>query len=219
MGSGRTADPAAARGSGRRTPVTRTPTPGAQAARDPSHKPTDVAALRAIAQAAVDVELFTIPLYMTSLYSIGACTRSPARGTISTRAGCGPAPRPRPIRQTREREGVQHRLLGLHPGDAPPPDGGQHGDGARSHARFHQRGAAERAITAGPATARRTASSPTSSTSRTRPTRTSPSTSARSTRRGSTLFLAIEQPRGGRQGGDQGREGARIFPGGAVRRW
>jgi hypothetical protein len=50
--------------------VTRTPTPGAQAERDPSHKATDAAALRALAQAAVDVELFTIPLYMTSLYSI-----------------------------------------------------------------------------------------------------------------------------------------------------
>lgn len=42
----------------------------AQAPRDPADKPTDAAALRAIAQAAVEVELFTIPLYMTSLYSI-----------------------------------------------------------------------------------------------------------------------------------------------------
>jgi hypothetical protein len=42
----------------------------AQAPRDPAHKLTDLAALQAIAQAAVDVELFTIPLYMTSLYSI-----------------------------------------------------------------------------------------------------------------------------------------------------
>ncbi len=42
----------------------------AQAARDPSNKATDAAALRAIAQAAVEVELFTIPLYMTALYSI-----------------------------------------------------------------------------------------------------------------------------------------------------
>jgi hypothetical protein len=38
--------------------------------RDPKHKYTDLAALRAIAQGAIDVELFTIPLYMTSLYSI-----------------------------------------------------------------------------------------------------------------------------------------------------
>jgi hypothetical protein len=44
--------------------------PSAQIDRDPANKETDKAALRAIAQAAVDVELFTIPLYMTSLYSI-----------------------------------------------------------------------------------------------------------------------------------------------------
>jgi hypothetical protein len=43
---------------------------GAQQARDPSNKFTDLAALQAIAQGAIDVELFTIPLYMTSLYSI-----------------------------------------------------------------------------------------------------------------------------------------------------
>lgn len=42
----------------------------ARAPRDPSHLKTDSAALRAIAQAAVEVELFTIPLYMASLYSI-----------------------------------------------------------------------------------------------------------------------------------------------------
>ena len=44
--------------------------PSALEPRDPSNKPTDILALRALAQAAVDVELFTIPLYMTSLYSI-----------------------------------------------------------------------------------------------------------------------------------------------------
>ena len=38
--------------------------------RDPAKKATDAAALRAIAQAALEVELFTIPLYMSSLYSI-----------------------------------------------------------------------------------------------------------------------------------------------------
>jgi hypothetical protein len=38
--------------------------------RNPSYKAADKAALQAIAQAAVDVELFTIPLYMVSLYSI-----------------------------------------------------------------------------------------------------------------------------------------------------
>jgi hypothetical protein len=48
----------------------RTVSASAQAARDPSNKATDAAALRAIAQAAVEVELFTIPLYMTAMYSI-----------------------------------------------------------------------------------------------------------------------------------------------------
>lgn len=38
--------------------------------RDPVLKDTDKSALYAIAQAAVNVELFTIPLYMTSLYSL-----------------------------------------------------------------------------------------------------------------------------------------------------
>jgi hypothetical protein len=50
--------------------VTRTLSASAQAPRDPSFKRLDGQALRAIAQAAIDVELFTIPLYMTSLYSI-----------------------------------------------------------------------------------------------------------------------------------------------------
>lgn len=48
----------------------RTVSASAQAPRDPANKDTDGAALRAIAQAAVEVELFTIPLYMTSMYSI-----------------------------------------------------------------------------------------------------------------------------------------------------
>ena len=38
--------------------------------RDPKFKDTDKSALYAIVQACVNVELFTIPLYMTSLYSI-----------------------------------------------------------------------------------------------------------------------------------------------------
>ena len=50
--------------------MTRTLSASAQAPRDPALKKIDKMALRAIAQAAVDVELFTIPLYMTSLYSI-----------------------------------------------------------------------------------------------------------------------------------------------------
>ncbi len=50
--------------------MTRTLSATAQVSRDPGLKDLDAAALRAVAQAAVDVELFTIPLYMTSLYSI-----------------------------------------------------------------------------------------------------------------------------------------------------
>ena len=38
--------------------------------RDISHKDADIAAVKALAQAAVNVELFTMPLYMTSMYSI-----------------------------------------------------------------------------------------------------------------------------------------------------
>jgi len=50
--------------------LARTTSISAQAPRDPGMKQTDIAAVRQIAQAAVEVELFTIPLYMTSLYSI-----------------------------------------------------------------------------------------------------------------------------------------------------
>src|SRR5215207_2530 len=51
-------------------PVARTISRSAQQERDPKHRFADLAALQAIAQGAIDVELFTIPLYMTSLYSI-----------------------------------------------------------------------------------------------------------------------------------------------------
>jgi hypothetical protein len=50
--------------------MARTLSASAQAPRPASNKYTDLAALKAIAQAAIDVELFTIPLYMASLYSI-----------------------------------------------------------------------------------------------------------------------------------------------------
>lgn len=50
--------------------MSRTVSESAQALRSATNMSTDWAALKAIAQAAVDVELFTIPLYMTSLYSI-----------------------------------------------------------------------------------------------------------------------------------------------------
>jgi hypothetical protein len=52
------------------TTTHRTVSLGAKAPRDPSNKPDDKAALQAIAQAAIEVELFTVPLYMSSLYSI-----------------------------------------------------------------------------------------------------------------------------------------------------
>ena len=50
--------------------MARTLSPSAAALQPAAQRPTDIAALRAIAQMAVNVELFTIPLYMTSLYSI-----------------------------------------------------------------------------------------------------------------------------------------------------
>ncbi|MBI1405074.1 MAG: hypothetical protein GC145_02990 [Caulobacter sp.] len=50
--------------------MSRTLSASARPTRPASDRPTDIAALRAVAQMAVNVELFTIPLYMTSLYSI-----------------------------------------------------------------------------------------------------------------------------------------------------
>lgn len=49
--------------------------------RDPSLKETDKSALYAIAQAAIDVELFTIPLYMATLYSIQGMHEINSQGT------------------------------------------------------------------------------------------------------------------------------------------
>lgn len=48
--------------------------------RDPKFKAADKAALQAIAQAAVNVELFTIPLYMVSLYSIAGVHQITSKG-------------------------------------------------------------------------------------------------------------------------------------------
>ena len=62
----------------------------ASAPRDPKLKPIDKSALYAIAQAAVKVELFTIPLYMARSTRSRASTRSKP-GTASSRGGCGPA--------------------------------------------------------------------------------------------------------------------------------
>lgn len=49
-------------------------------ARTPKNLPVDKAALRALVQSAVDVELFTIPLYMTALYSIQGTYPAPTSG-------------------------------------------------------------------------------------------------------------------------------------------
>jgi hypothetical protein len=48
--------------------------------RDPSLKDTDKSALNAIVQAAVNLELFTIPLYMTSLYSMQGTHQITSKG-------------------------------------------------------------------------------------------------------------------------------------------
>ena len=50
--------------------MSRIVSPNALEVRDLSDRETDASALRAIAQAAINVELFTIPLYMATLYSI-----------------------------------------------------------------------------------------------------------------------------------------------------
>jgi hypothetical protein len=60
--------------------------------RDPGFRQTDIAALRAIAQAAVDVELFTIPLYMTSLYSIQGMHQITSKGNDFYKGRLWPGP-------------------------------------------------------------------------------------------------------------------------------
>lgn len=62
--------------------------------RDPKFKATDIAAIRAIAQAAVDVELFTIPLYMTSLYSIQGMHQITSQGNDFYKGRLWPGPAP-----------------------------------------------------------------------------------------------------------------------------
>ena len=52
----------------------------AKVPQEPANKNTDKAALRAIAQAAVEVELFTIPLYLTTLYSIQGMHQITSKG-------------------------------------------------------------------------------------------------------------------------------------------
>ena len=109
----------------------RTLSMGAQAPRDPSQKGTDRAALRAIAQAAVEVELFTIPLYMTSLYSIQGMHQITSHGNDFYTGRLWPGSATTAAPDDRQRAGVQHRLLGVHPGDAAPAAGLQHRDRRR----------------------------------------------------------------------------------------
>src|SRR5262249_13991506 len=47
---------------------------------DPANKDLDKSALQAIAQAAINVELFTIPLYMVSMYSIQGMHQITSKG-------------------------------------------------------------------------------------------------------------------------------------------
>jgi hypothetical protein len=58
----------------------RTVSSGARTLREPRFKAIDASALSAIAQAAVNVELFTIPLYMGTLYSIQGMHKIAAKG-------------------------------------------------------------------------------------------------------------------------------------------
>ena len=59
--------------------MTRTVSSSALTLRDPKFKAIDASALYAIAQAAINVELFTIPLYMGTLYSIQGMHKIAAR--------------------------------------------------------------------------------------------------------------------------------------------
>jgi hypothetical protein len=63
-----------------RTASLRQVSASAKAPREPSMMATDKHALQAIAQAAVEVELFTIPLYLTSLYSIQGMHQITSKG-------------------------------------------------------------------------------------------------------------------------------------------
>ncbi|HKR21525.1 MAG TPA: ferritin-like domain-containing protein, partial [Pyrinomonadaceae bacterium] len=48
--------------------------------RDPANKDVDKSALQALAQATINVELFTIPLYMVSMYSIQGMHQITSKG-------------------------------------------------------------------------------------------------------------------------------------------
>ena len=62
--------------------------------RDPKYRDTDKAALQAIAQAAIDVELFTLPLYMVSMYSIQGMHQITSKGNDFYRGRLWPGASP-----------------------------------------------------------------------------------------------------------------------------
>lgn len=64
--------------------------------RDPKYKDADVSCIQAIAQAAINVELFTIPLYMTSMYSIYGLHPIGSNDFYTGRLWPGAAPVPNP---------------------------------------------------------------------------------------------------------------------------
>ena len=198
--------------------MARTLSASAQAPRPASNKFTDIAALKAIAQAAIDVELFTIPLYMTSLYSIeGMHQINGAGNELYLGRLVARREEPAPPRPSANETGVQHRLFGLHPGDAPPADGGEHGERGRRQARFHQRRAAGRAarldlLRAGqddhPQHHRPQGHDERGAGGQYRAARC----------RAHPPVPRHRAARGRRQGGDQARQAPRLFPEGAVRR-
>src|SRR5262245_8864038 len=60
--------------------------------RDPGFKEVDIAAISVIAQAAIDVELFTIPLYMASMYSIQGMHQITSQGNDFYKGQLWPGP-------------------------------------------------------------------------------------------------------------------------------
>ena len=75
-----------------------TASPAALQLRPASEKPVDASAVRAIAQAAINVELFTIPLYMAALYSIAGTHQITSVGNAFYQGrlwpGMGPVAKP-----------------------------------------------------------------------------------------------------------------------------
>jgi hypothetical protein len=85
----------------------------AKVPRDPAKMATDKAALHAIGQAAVEVELFTIPLYLTTLYSIQGMHQITSKGNefYKGRLWPGAATRPRRGPRTKRRSILFSRCL------------------------------------------------------------------------------------------------------------